>query len=46
MYRYDESIENETKFPEYWDGKWFVFEWAREFTRVLTMEHSDDHPQR
>ena len=44
VYRYDESIENETKFPEYWDGKWFVWEWSRMFARVLTMDPETEFP--
>nr|WP_274388033.1 ThuA domain-containing protein [Salsipaludibacter albus] len=52
IYDYDADNANETKFPEYFDGKWFVYEWSREFFKVLTMDpetefpiHVDDFPQ-
>ncbi|WP_210503403.1 OmpL47-type beta-barrel domain-containing protein [Nocardioides xinjiangensis] len=29
IYRYDETLESDTKFPEYYDGKPFFYDWAR-----------------
>lgn len=29
FYRFDETLESDTKFPESWDGKPFFYEWAR-----------------
>ncbi len=39
-YRYDEELESDTKFPEYFDGKPFFYDWARNdmFSFVLDPE--------
>jgi len=29
VYRFDEELESDTKFPEYYDGKPFFYDWAR-----------------
>ncbi|HVQ93144.1 MAG TPA: ThuA domain-containing protein [Mycobacteriales bacterium] len=39
MYRYDAKNPSTTKFPAYWDGKWFIGDESRSATRVaLTMD--------
>ncbi|WP_336922139.1 ThuA domain-containing protein [Aquipuribacter sp. SD81] len=40
VYRYDEALESDTKFPEHFDGKPFFYDWARNdmFSFVLADE--------
>ncbi|TCP56112.1 glucose/arabinose dehydrogenase [Tamaricihabitans halophyticus] len=37
VYRFDESIEEETKFPEYFDGKNFAYEWDRGWIKEISV---------
>lgn len=30
------------KFPEYFDGKWFIYEWARSWIQVVTFDEEGD----
>ncbi|TDE16032.1 ThuA domain-containing protein [Jiangella asiatica] len=41
VYHYDPDLESDTKFPEYYDGKWFVFEYARHFYKTITRVEED-----
>ncbi len=34
-YRYDPELESDTKFPEYYDGKNFAYEWGRGWIKEL-----------
>ncbi|MEU6642703.1 ThuA domain-containing protein [Saccharomonospora sp. NPDC046836] len=36
VYDYDPDLDSDTKFPEYYDGKWFVFEYTRNFYKTIT----------
>ncbi|PYF96283.1 Sugar phosphate isomerase/epimerase [Georgenia satyanarayanai] len=38
VYRYDESLESENKFPEYWDGKPFMAEFSQDYVVAFTMD--------
>ncbi|SDT73025.1 ThuA domain-containing protein [Jiangella sp. DSM 45060] len=38
VYDYDPDLESDTKFPEYYDGKWFVFEYARNWYKTITRD--------
>lgn len=39
VYRYDAELESDTKFPEYYDGKPFFYEWAR--NRMYSIDLSE-----
>ncbi|HEY8339420.1 MAG TPA: ThuA domain-containing protein, partial [Egibacteraceae bacterium] len=41
VYDYDPELESDTKFPEYYDGKWFVFEYTRNFYKTITFAEED-----
>ncbi|SDU11642.1 ThuA domain-containing protein [Jiangella alkaliphila] len=41
VYDYDPDLESDTKFPEYYDGKWFVFEYARNWYKTITRVDAD-----
>ncbi|MGA6163587.1 ThuA domain-containing protein [Amycolatopsis magusensis] len=36
-YRFDPALENTTKFPEYYDGKNFAYEWDRGWIKEITV---------
>jgi len=40
VYRFDPELDVKTKFPEAFDGRWFVSEYARNFYRALTLDES------
>lgn len=40
VYRYDPELDIKTKFPESFDGHWFVSEYARNFYRVLSLDEA------
>ncbi|MBB5787933.1 ThuA domain-containing protein [Jiangella mangrovi] len=43
VYDYDPDLESDTKFPEYYDGTWFVFEYSRNWYKTITRaEESGD----
>ncbi|PSL07024.1 PKD domain-containing protein [Haloactinopolyspora alba] len=41
VYDYDPELDSDTKFPEYYDGKWFVFEYTRGFYKTITLAEQD-----
>ncbi len=38
VYRYDPDVDSIGQFPESLDGKWFVYEYARNYFKVLTID--------
>ncbi|MDR7385080.1 PKD domain-containing protein [Promicromonospora iranensis] len=40
VYRYDPELDVKTKFPESFDGHWFVSEYARNFYKVLSLDEA------
>lgn len=38
--RYDQN--SKVKFPEYYNGKWFIYDWARSWIMVVTMDENHD----
>ncbi|MGW9478494.1 ThuA domain-containing protein [Saccharomonospora azurea] len=38
VYRYDPDLDSEIKFPEYYDGKPFFYEWARNKIYTITLD--------
>jgi PKD repeat protein/glucose/arabinose dehydrogenase len=40
VYRYDAELDVKTKFPESFDGHWFVSEYARNFYKVLSLDET------
>ncbi|GGC13513.1 PQQ-dependent sugar dehydrogenase [Cellulomonas carbonis] len=41
MYRYDETLDAAGKFPEYWDGKAFFYEFSQDYVAALTVPEPD-----
>jgi PKD repeat protein/glucose/arabinose dehydrogenase len=35
-YRYDAALQSDTKFPQYYDGKMFIYEWGRGWIKTVT----------
>jgi len=42
-YRFDPNLESDTKFPEFYDGKMFLYEWGRGWIKTTT-ENADGSP--
>ncbi|PFG39146.1 glucose/arabinose dehydrogenase [Georgenia soli] len=40
-YRYDPELDSPTKFPEYWDGKTFFYEFSQDYIAVLSQDDPD-----
>jgi cytochrome c len=38
IYRFDAKLKSEDKFPVYYEGKWFIYEWMREWIKVVTLD--------
>ncbi len=38
IYRFDEDLDSEVKFPEYWDGKPFMAEFSQDYVVSFTMD--------
>ena len=38
LYYADDYKNAKSKFPEYYNGKWFIFEWARSFVKVVSFD--------
>ncbi|WP_428665350.1 PQQ-dependent sugar dehydrogenase [Runella sp.] len=38
VYYYDDYPENDVKFPRYYDGKFFAYEWIRDWIHPVTMD--------
>ncbi|WP_422647451.1 ThuA domain-containing protein [Actinoalloteichus caeruleus] len=41
VYRYDPDNPSETKFPEYYDGAHFLYEWTRDYVKEIRLD--EDH---
>ncbi|WP_380166326.1 PQQ-dependent sugar dehydrogenase [Jannaschia sp. R86511] len=41
VYRYDEASTADGKFPEYWDGKAFLYEFSQDYIAALTIPDFD-----
>jgi PKD repeat protein/glucose/arabinose dehydrogenase len=41
VYDYDAQNPYKTKFPEYFDGKWFTYELTRQWFKVFSMQEKD-----
>ncbi|MEU3269610.1 ThuA domain-containing protein [Saccharomonospora sp. NPDC006951] len=41
VYRYDPANPLVTKFPEYFDGKWFAFELTRQWFKTMSVQEND-----
>jgi cytochrome c len=37
MYRYDRNLKSPTKFPPQYDGRWFIWDWARQVHKFITL---------
>ena len=35
-YRFDENLQSDTKFPRYYDGKQFIYDWGRRWIKTVT----------
>ncbi|EID52994.1 ThuA domain-containing protein [Saccharomonospora xinjiangensis] len=42
VYRYDPALDSEIKFPEYYDGKPFFYEWARNKIYTITLDEQGE----
>ncbi|WP_197320277.1 ThuA domain-containing protein [Saccharomonospora sp. NB11] len=42
VYRYDPDLDSEVKFPEYYDGKPFFYEWARNRIYTITLDEQGE----
>jgi cytochrome c len=43
VYRYDSSLKSEGKFPAYYDGKLFIYEWMRDWIKVVTLDKNGSY---
>lgn len=43
FYAYDESSGSKNKFPSYYDGSLFVFEWMRNWVRVIRFDEDENY---
>ncbi|HEX7070428.1 MAG TPA: ThuA domain-containing protein, partial [Rhodothermales bacterium] len=43
FYEFDPSVDAPGQFPEYYDGALFVFEWMRNFVRVIRVDAEDNY---
>lgn len=43
VYHQEEFPEAERAFPEYYDGKWFIFEWMRGWIMAVTLDESGNY---
>ena len=41
VYEYDEDLDSDTKFPEYYDGKWFIHEYGRNWMKTVSIPDED-----
>ncbi len=42
VYRYDEDNPSETKFPEYFDGASFLYEWSRNYVKEIRFDEDEE----
>ena len=45
VYYYDDYPDSGRKFPKYYDGKWFIYEWMRNWIKVVTFDEADSFKQ-
>lgn len=43
IYHYDDYTDNPNKFPKYFDGKFFVYEWMRDWVLVVDMDENGNY---
>lgn len=43
VYYYDDYPESQTKFPDYYDGKLFIYDWMRGWIMAVTMDENGDY---
>lgn len=43
FYTYDENSTSEKKFPKYYDGTLFVFEWMRNWVKAFRFDENEDY---
>lgn len=41
VYRYDEDLESETKFPEHYDGRWFLLDYHRGHVKTAELDENE-----
>ncbi|WP_084469503.1 family 16 glycoside hydrolase [Jiangella gansuensis] len=41
VYRYDETLESDTKFPEHYDGRWFLLEFHRGYIKTAELDENE-----
>lgn len=44
VYQFDPTLESEVKFPEYYDGQAFFYEWGSHFLANMTLSEVDSSP--
>src|SRR5699024_7127782 len=42
VYRYDESLESPTAFPEHYDGRWFRLDFHRGHVRTAQLDENEE----
>ncbi len=43
VYYSEDYPENKRRFPSYYDGKWFIYEWMRNWIKVVTFDEKGDY---
>lgn len=43
VYYYDDYADSDRKFPRYYDGKLFIYDWMRNWINVVTMNENGDY---
>ncbi len=43
VYYYDDYPASDVKFPRYYDGKLFIYDWVRDWIAVVTMDEEGDY---
>ena len=43
VYYYDDYADSDRKFPRYYDGKLFIYDWMRNWINVVTMNEDGDY---
>jgi cytochrome c len=43
VYRFDKGLASEDKFPLYYEGKWFIYEWMRQWIKVVTLDKDGNY---
>ncbi len=38
IYRFNAGLKSEDKFPAFFEGKWFIYEWMREWVKVVSFD--------